>query len=229
MKPQPQPVHEGDAVGAKPASNNRRRDTITAVCEIALITLMIVTPCYYLFYDLPPEFSVQLAPIGNGLDMAAPAASISPAFHVALHAANRRATERCYRDGEAVVTFAGFTIASGRVPGFCVLRKGRQEVPFLARADGVVWPDHLRDRMAAAYKVGALELEVQVRVFHGGNNNAASSLSGKKPMWMWCKVRMTTGGAQRTDVTTCTVFAPQNWFVDALLETLKSTFKHESC
>lgn len=107
----------------KPARNDRRRDIIIgAVCEIALFTWMIVTPCYYLFYDLPPE-------------LAAPAASISPAFHVALQATNRRATERCYRDGEAVVTFAGFTIASGRVPGFCVPRKGRREVPFLAQAD----------------------------------------------------------------------------------------------
>jgi len=89
--------------------------------------------------------------------MAAPVASISPAFHVTLRAANRRATERCFRRGEGAVSYGGFTIASGRVLGFCVPGEGSREVPFLEREDGVGLPEHLRDHMAAAHKVNARE------------------------------------------------------------------------
>ncbi|KAL6615918.1 hypothetical protein ACP70R_038188 [Stipagrostis hirtigluma subsp. patula] len=211
MKHQPLSVHEGDAADDhQETASSRPRYIISAICEFALITWMIVTPCYYIFFDLPPEFSVHLAPIGRGLDMAAPAPSISPAFLVTLHASNRRAKERCYRHGEGVVTYAGFTIASGRVPDLCVPRKESREVPFLAWEDGVGFPEHLRDRMAAEHKVGAVELEVQVRLFQGGDFVAG------RPTWMWCKVRM--GGAQPPDMTPCTVFGLQNWFVDASLD-----------
>ncbi|OEL25911.1 hypothetical protein BAE44_0013069 [Dichanthelium oligosanthes] len=178
---------------------------ISDMCELALFIFIITIPWYYVFYDLPPEFSVQLEPIdGGGLNVSAPAASATT-FHAALHASNRRATERCYRHGEAVVTYAGFTMASGSVPGFCVTGKGHGEVPFLlAGKDGIRLPEHLRDRMAAANKVGALELEVQVRLFQDGV--AASG----RPSRMWCAARV--GGAQPPEVTMCTVFALQSLF-----------------
>ncbi|KAL6615915.1 hypothetical protein ACP70R_038185 [Stipagrostis hirtigluma subsp. patula] len=197
--PQPRSLHVvGHAASQKPTFTCPRF-FISDVCEFAFFTWIMLIPWYYLFYDLPPGFAVQLAPvIGRLLD-------VSPAFHVALHAGNRRATERCYHHGEGVVAYAGFTIASGRVPGFCVQGKRQREVPFLlARQDGVDLPEHLRDRMATAHKVGALELEVQVRLFQGGD--AATG----RPTWMWCKVRM--GGAQPQDRTVCTVFALQSWF-----------------
>uniref|UniRef100_A0A0D9YE09 Uncharacterized protein n=1 Tax=Oryza glumipatula TaxID=40148 RepID=A0A0D9YE09_9ORYZ len=52
------------------------------------------------------------------------------------------------RSGEALVSYDGFTVASGRVPGFCVPGKGVRKMPFLAWADGVGLPEQLRDRTA---------------------------------------------------------------------------------
>ncbi|CAO1945745.1 unnamed protein product [Urochloa humidicola] len=175
---------------------------ISDICEIALILLIITLPWYYDYYDLPPQFSVQLEPTGggSGLNVSSPAAATT-AFNATLHACNRRATERCYRHGEGAVTYAGFTVALGRVPGFCVPAKEHGEVPFqLAGKDGVGLPEHLRDRMAAANKVGALELEVQVRLVQDSG----------RPSRMWCGARV--GGAEPPEVAMCTVFALQNWF-----------------
>ncbi|TVT99056.1 hypothetical protein EJB05_55612, partial [Eragrostis curvula] len=134
---QPSYVHVGAAASQKPAFT-LPRFFISNMCEILFVAWLIITPWYYIFYDLPPRFSVQLAPAGRSLDVDDTAAPMPTAFHGALHASNRRATERCNRDGEVAVTYGGFAIASGRVPGFCVPAKGCREVPFLATADGGV-------------------------------------------------------------------------------------------
>ncbi|KAL6608127.1 hypothetical protein ACP70R_041190 [Stipagrostis hirtigluma subsp. patula] len=199
---QPRTVDAGGR--QKPPASTFPRILISDMWELAFTMCVLVIPWYIVFFDQPPQFSVLLAaPAGQGLDVSTSAASA--AFHVALHVSNRRATERCYRDGEAVVAYAGFDVASGRVPGFCVRGRGRREVPFLLmpREDGASLPEHLRDRMAAAQKVGTLELEVQVRLSQG----AAAATGAGRPMRMWCKARM--GGP---DVTMCTVFALQNLF-----------------
>ncbi|KAF8696203.1 hypothetical protein HU200_037101 [Digitaria exilis] len=177
---------------------------ISDLCELALTVFLITIPWYYVFYSLPPQFSVQLQPTGDyGLNVTSPAAT---AFHAELRASNRRSSERCYGHGEGVVTYAGFTIASGSVPGFCMPGKGKMEVPFqMAGKDGVVLPEHLRERMAAENNVGALELEVQVRLFQEGG-----VASGRQSR-MWCKARV-PGGAQPPEATMCTVFALQNMF-----------------
>uniref|UniRef100_A0A0D9YDZ4 Late embryogenesis abundant protein LEA-2 subgroup domain-containing protein n=1 Tax=Oryza glumipatula TaxID=40148 RepID=A0A0D9YDZ4_9ORYZ len=102
------------------------------------------------------------------LDDAAAAAPtiISPAIDVTLHVNNRRGTARCYRGGEAAaVSYEGFTVASGTVPGFCVPGKRAREMPFLASADGVGLPQRLRDRMAVERRIGAMQLEVEVKLF----------------------------------------------------------------
>ncbi|CAO2197874.1 unnamed protein product [Urochloa humidicola] len=96
---------------------------ISDICELALFLLIFTLPWYNVVYNLPPQFSVKLEPTAaGGLNVYAPAATA--AFNATLHASNRRATERCYRHGEGAVTYAGFTNASGRVPGFCVPGKG---------------------------------------------------------------------------------------------------------
>ncbi|KAJ1254968.1 hypothetical protein BS78_K302500 [Paspalum vaginatum] len=206
----PQPLHGDEAAGQNPAFTCPRF-LISSLLEIALAILVITLPWYYILYDLPPEFSVQLQPICRaGLTNTSSSAPAETAFDAALHASNRRATERCYRHGEGLVAYGGFTVAAGTVPGFCVPGKGRRDVQLLLpRKDGVGLPERLRDRMAAANKVGALELEVQVRLFQNGD--AASG----RPTRMWCKARV--GGArQPPEVALCNVFALQNWFdVDA--------------
>jgi hypothetical protein len=57
-------------------------------------------------------------------------------------------------------------------------------VPGVGERRGVAWPeDHLRERMATAHKVGALEIEVQVRLFQGGANGTSVNLTR-----MWCQL-----------------------------------------
>uniref|UniRef100_A0ACD5X0L7 Uncharacterized protein n=1 Tax=Avena sativa TaxID=4498 RepID=A0ACD5X0L7_AVESA len=205
MNPQPNlPVLQGDADTKTPAFNFRPSGPISVVCEFAMIISFIAIPCYYMFCDLPPEFSIQqLTPIPNGPAAAAAAISSHHAFHVALRADNRRATGRCYHHGEATLTYAGFTIASGSTPEFCVPSKQAREVPIRLAWDwdgrGAGLPGHLRDRLAAAEKLGAVELEVQVRLLQGDD----------RPTWMWCKVWMGTAGQQ--DVR-CSMLGLQNWF-----------------
>ena len=170
--------------------------------------------CYYFTYDLPPEFSVHLTPTPSDISpAAAPSTSSIPrAFDAVLHASNRRATERCYHHGEAAVTYGGFTVASGRTPDFCVPWKGAREVPFRLSWDwdngAACLPEHLRRRIAAAERVGALELEVQVRLLQGDDGRSGTGIG--RPTWMWCKARM--GGAHGV-VTPCTALALQNWFL----------------
>ncbi|TVT99046.1 hypothetical protein EJB05_55602, partial [Eragrostis curvula] len=158
--------------------------------------------------DLPPKFSVQLAG-ATGLDAPAPhdgaAAPISTAFNFTLHAANRRQGDRCYRRGEAVVRYSGYTIASGRTRAFCVGGKEARDVPVVAWADGVGLPMSVRERVAADWRAGAVELEVDVRLFRGDDGSA-------RPTRVSCKV--TAGEAKPPSVTPCKVFALQGWASD---------------
>ncbi|XP_020196307.1 uncharacterized protein [Aegilops tauschii subsp. strangulata] len=205
------PVLGGSDAGFKrPAVLTCPRYIISVICEFAMLICTTGTLCYYLTYDLPPEFSVHLTPIPSNNSVGAPATttSIPRAFDIVLHAGNRRARERCHHHGEGVVTYGGYTVASGHAPDFCVPWKGAREVPFeLAWGwdDGVYLPEHLRGRIAVAERVCAVEFAVQVRLLQGGNARSGTGT----PTWMWCKARI--GGAPGA-VPPCTVFAPQNWF-----------------
>ncbi|WVZ69085.1 hypothetical protein U9M48_017929 [Paspalum notatum var. saurae] len=117
-----------------------------------------------------------------------------------------RATGRCYRDGgEALVSYAGFTIATARLPGFCVPGKGAREIHFLAAAHGVGLPEHVRDRMALEQRVGATLLDVEVKLFRSDDGS-------DRPTWIWCGLRMSDGTPRPPNVTPCTVLGLQNWF-----------------
>ncbi|TVU35341.1 hypothetical protein EJB05_17227, partial [Eragrostis curvula] len=206
MEPRrPSFLQDADAGNEKSqAARRRERDTLLVACcrEISYTVFVIALPVY-LFCNMPPEFSIQLQPI-KGLDTpAAGIAPISSAFNLTLHDNNRRLTGRCYHNGEALVSYGGFTIAMGRVPGFCVPGKGDREVRFLASADGVGLPEHVVDRMALERRIGATLLDVEVKLFRRDDRS-------ERPMWIWCGMRM--DGAQPPNVIPCTVLGLQNWF-----------------
>ncbi|KAL6614634.1 hypothetical protein ACP70R_036904 [Stipagrostis hirtigluma subsp. patula] len=203
MEPQPRTFDDEHRAEDK-KSRKRERDRLIVSClrDFRFIVFLIVLPSYFFLYDMPPEFSIQLAPIRD-LDAPAAGASISPASNVTLHAGNRRGAGRCYHGNEALVSYAGFTIASGRVPGFCVPGKGAREMRFQASADGVGLPEHVLDRMAMERRVGATQLEVEVKLSRRDDGS-------DRPMWIWCARRM--DGAQPPNVTPCTVLGLQNWF-----------------
>ncbi|CAM0882376.1 unnamed protein product [Alopecurus aequalis] len=156
---------------------------------------------------LPPKFSVQLTDVRNP-DPLVPAAPISStAYNITLHAINRCHKDRCYRQGEAVVLYAGLTVAWGRTPRFCVGAMDARDVTVVAWADdGFELPSKLRDQMAGERRrAGSVELAVDVRLFRGDDGSA-------RPTWMRCKV--TTGGPEPPEAAPCTVFALQNWASD---------------
>ncbi|KAJ1254969.1 hypothetical protein BS78_03G253200 [Paspalum vaginatum] len=211
--------HEGHADTKKKLPHIRKRERDTLLVEllsmISFIAFGILLPVYFFLYDMPPEFSIQRLAAIRGFDSddtpAAPgtgtgSVSISTAFNVTMHASNRRATGRCYRDGgEALVSYDGFTIATARLPGFCVPGKGAREIEFLAAADGVGLPEHVRDRMALEQRVGATLLDVEVKLFRSDDGS-------DRPMWIWCGLRMSDGTPRPPNVAPCTVLGLQNWF-----------------
>ncbi|BAB39431.1 hypothetical protein [Oryza sativa Japonica Group] len=213
MEPHPPSSCDDNAGACQKASEtcNRQRRKIFVVNLLYEFTnfIFIFLCLYHALYDFPSEFSVQITAI-RGLDDAAPASPtiISPAIDVTLHVNNRRGTARCYRGGEAVVSYEGFTVASGTVPGFCAQGKRAPEVPFLASADGVGLPQRLCGRMALERRIGAMQLEVEVKLFGRDGGTAP------RPTWMSCGLRMDE--AQLPNTAHCSVLALQNWFSQPL-------------
>ncbi|KAL6615911.1 hypothetical protein ACP70R_038181 [Stipagrostis hirtigluma subsp. patula] len=182
------------------------KEDLRRAATLIFLTFWLTTPLWYLLLRFrPPMFSVQLVD-ARGLD-APPEqdAPISTSFNLTLHAANHRALDRCYRNGEAVVRYSGHTVAWGRTRAFCLAAKEARDVPVVAWADGVGLPESVRERMAADRRAGAVELEVDVRLFRGDDGSA-------RPTWMSCKVK--AGGAKPTGAAPCTMFALQNWASD---------------
>ncbi|CAL4947802.1 unnamed protein product [Urochloa decumbens] len=177
----------------------------------ALLALALSPLVYYLLVNLPPKFSVKLTGI-QGLDTAAdpdPAAPLTTVFNMTLHASNKRSrTTWCYRHGEAVVRYAGFTLGWGRTRTFCVGAKDTRDVPVVAWADGVGLPKPIRDRMAAERRAGTVDLEVNVKLF------AEDDRTGAEPTWMWCEVGVATGRAAPSVATPCSVFMSKIWAAD---------------
>ncbi|KAF8677940.1 hypothetical protein HU200_046296 [Digitaria exilis] len=187
------------------------KEDLSSVRTFILITFWLSSPIWFwLLRALPPKFSVELVGSRGFLDAALPEQSdapISTAFNVTLHAANRRLHDVCYRHGEAAVRYSGFTVAWGRTRAFCMGKKEARAVPVVAWADGLAMPRSLRERLAADLRAGAVELEVDVRLFRGDDGSA-------RPTLLSCKVK--AGGARRPPgvTTPCTVFALQNWASD---------------
>lgn len=81
-------------------------------------------------------------------------------------------------------------------------------MPFLAWADGVGLPEQLRDRTAIQRRLGAMQLDVEVKLLGRDGGSAP------RPTWISCGLRMDE--AQPPDTAPCTVLALQNWFSQLL-------------
>jgi hypothetical protein len=183
MKPQARSCIRKD--GADDKSRKAAGSEIRTIIYVLLALTLSPFVCY-LACDLPPKFSVQITGI-QGLD---DAASLPTVFNITLHASNTRSSvTTCYRYGEAMVRYSGYTLAWSRTRTFCVGAKDTQDVPVVAWADGVGLPKQISDRMAAEQRAGSVELEADVKLF------AKEDSLGAEPTWMWCKV-VTGGGTE---------------------------------
>ncbi|GJN17892.1 hypothetical protein PR202_gb04998 [Eleusine coracana subsp. coracana] len=184
------------------------KEDVTWAAKLILLAVWMTIPIWVILLRFPaPKFSVQLRD-ATGLDAAGAAhdGPISTAFNFTLHAANRRLVDMCYRNGEAIVRYSGYTVGWGRTPAFCVGTKDARDVRVVAWADGVSLPRPVRERMAADWRAGAVDLEVDVRLFKDDDGSA-------RPTWMSCKV-VEAGGAESPGARWCTIFALQNWASD---------------
>ncbi|KAJ1254972.1 hypothetical protein BS78_K302900 [Paspalum vaginatum] len=197
-----------------PCARDKSRKKQTARSEIrailyVLLALALSPVVHYLCFDKPPKFSVHI--VQAGLDDGDDAPAAATAINITLHASNKHgSTSVCYRQGEAVVRYSGFTLAWGRTRTFCVGAKDTRDVPVVAWADGVRLPKLMHDRMAAERRAGTAELEVNVKLFEEDDS------LGAEPTWMWCKVVTTAGAAHPSDAATtpCSVFRPRVWASD---------------
>ncbi|KAL6846077.1 hypothetical protein ACP4OV_023525 [Aristida adscensionis] len=189
------------------------KEDLWRTATLVVVVLWITTPLWYLALRFPPpKFSVELVGASwGGLDAppaaAPPAAGVSADFNLTLHAANRRPHDRCYRPGEAAVRYAGRAVAWGRTPGFCVAAGEARGVPVAAWGDGVGLPRPVRERMAADARAGAVELEVDVRLFRGDDDSA-------RPTWVSCTVTAGAAKPPRAAAAPCTILALQHWASD---------------
>jgi hypothetical protein len=64
-------------------------------------------------------------------------------------------------------------------------------------------PEQVLDRMDLERRIGATQLDVEVKLFRRDDGS-------DRPMWIWCGLRMDR--SQQPNVETCTMLGLQNWF-----------------
>ena len=130
------------------------------------------------------EFSVQLAGVQfQGLDAAAATLGggartvVSSRFTLRVRAENSHTVVKpwCYGGGGAVVSYAGVAFAWGQVPRFCVERRRTPtELTVIAWGRGVGLSEDLRRRLASDWRMGAAQVEVEMKLFYEEKGSSTS-------------------------------------------------------
>ncbi|KAL6614637.1 hypothetical protein ACP70R_036907 [Stipagrostis hirtigluma subsp. patula] len=114
------------------------------------------------------EFSMDLAAV-DGLNGTV-GRTVSPGFGLTVKVANPRTWQAwCSDGGEVVVSYAGVSLAWGRVPSFCVARKGTAELTAAASGRGVGLSDDLRRRFATEWSTSTASVVAEMKLFYDGN------------------------------------------------------------
>ncbi|OQU76883.1 hypothetical protein SORBI_3010G228200, partial [Sorghum bicolor] len=117
------------------------------------------------------KFSVDIAAVErlNGTTVVG-ARTVSPGFSLTARVENPRVlTDWCSTGGQAVVSYAGVSLAWGPVPAFCVPKKGAAELTVAAAGRGVGLSDDLRRRFGAEWNMGMAQVAVEMKLFYDGN------------------------------------------------------------
>ncbi|CAO2166155.1 unnamed protein product [Urochloa humidicola] len=129
-----------------------------ALVPLALLTFSI---------NDPAQYTVELAAGFEGLNNATLSHTVSPAFNITVRARNRNTFGAwCHNHGEAVVSYSGVAIASGRVPGFCAQRKSEANFTVVARGMGVRLSDGLRGRLASEWRNGTAKVSLEMELHY---------------------------------------------------------------
>ncbi|WVZ78926.1 hypothetical protein U9M48_026566 [Paspalum notatum var. saurae] len=107
----------------------------------------------------------------NATTVAAAGRTVSPVFNLTAKVGNRRVLAAwCSSGGQAVVSYAGVSLAWARVPAFCVPTEGAAaELTVVASGRGVGLSDELRSRFVTEWNMGAARVKAVIKLYYDGN------------------------------------------------------------
>lgn len=147
-----------------------------ALSYALFLTAVLVTlspPVFFLSsVNVAAQYTVHLAAL-EGLSNATVGHTVAPAFNITVRARNPNTYQAwCHNHGEAVVSYAGVALASGRVPGFCVQRRWAANftVVALAPGKGVRLSDYLRGRLTSEWRAGAAKVLLEMELHYYPND-----------------------------------------------------------
>ncbi|CAL4947222.1 unnamed protein product [Urochloa decumbens] len=161
-----EPYHAMKADDPNQAARGRNR-RIKAACP-AIIATVLGLSLFAIFVTTvlsyrEPSYSVDLTGY-DGIDPARAARIVSPSFNVTL-----RMNNTCVDTARVAVTYSGVALGWARVePRDCAEGRWAKDVEVVARGGGVGLSRRLRDRMAADWSSGAVELDVSVMMYRVG-------------------------------------------------------------
>uniref|UniRef100_A0ACD5W390 Uncharacterized protein n=1 Tax=Avena sativa TaxID=4498 RepID=A0ACD5W390_AVESA len=141
-----------------------RRSYIDWCVPLVFIILLCVLPVGGLLLAMylqgSPSVSVHLMGY-DGIDPGGAAPVVSPAFNITL-----RLNDTCVDRAEVAVMYSGVALGWARAdPRDCAKRRWAKDVEVVARGGGVGLSQRLRQRMAADWRSGTMELDIDVTTY----------------------------------------------------------------
>ncbi|XP_066369050.1 uncharacterized protein [Miscanthus floridulus] len=180
------PIHDACVVRARRRRHCKR--ALKLICCAIAVAHAVFRVLAKIDDNSVAKFSVDIASVEglNGTTVVG-ARTVSPGFSLTARVENPRAlTDWCSTGGQAVVSYAGVSLAWGPVPAFCVPKKGAAELTVAASGTGVGLSDDLRTRFGAEWNMGMALVEVEMKLFYDGNGCSwigTSAYQGVSVVW----------------------------------------------
>ncbi|KAE8803953.1 hypothetical protein D1007_20109 [Hordeum vulgare] len=142
----------------------RREDACLLLVFMAITVALIVCGWYSSSPTDGPSFSVKLTAV-DGLVPEGGGPVIHPVFDLTLRVHNGQSAKTCRDNITVTVLYGNMVLGWGRVPDFCVDEWASMEMSAAVSNADVVLADDLRSRLDSELLAGALELDVETRMW----------------------------------------------------------------
>lgn len=132
---------------------------------MALIIVFFVYEGYSFSPSEGPSFSVKLTAVDGLVPQGGGPAVIHPAFDLTLRADNGQGAKTCRENVTITVLYGNMVLGWGRVLDFCVDEWESMEMSAAVSNTDVALTDDLRRRLDSELLAGALELDVETRMW----------------------------------------------------------------
>ncbi|KAM3272123.1 hypothetical protein ACQJBY_042362 [Aegilops geniculata] len=154
------------ASGGAEAPTTRTRDACIMLGLMALTIVFFVYEGYSFSPSDGPSFSVKLTAVDGLVPQGGGGpAVIHPAFDLTLRAHNGQSAKTCRENVTITVLYGNMVLGWARVPDFCVDEWASMEMSGVVSNADVVLTDDLRRRLDSELLAGALELDVETRMW----------------------------------------------------------------